>query len=70
MFGKKRVMEIIRARHRETPEKILEAIREDIDRFTENAAADDDRTAVIIKRKRHGGHHHGKGAGRGGKGAG
>ena len=51
MFGRKRVIEILRARHRQPPGEILRAILAEIDRFTGNAPADDDRTAVIIKRK-------------------
>ncbi len=51
MFGKKRIVEILRARHRQPPEEILRAILEEIERFTGGAPADDDRTAVIIKRR-------------------
>ncbi len=50
MFGKQRVVDILRARHGETPDSILRAILEQIDRFTGKAPPDDDRTAIIIKR--------------------
>lgn len=33
-----------------TAQKIIDAIRLEVNQFTENAAADDDRTVLIIKR--------------------
>jgi phosphoserine phosphatase len=50
MFGTDRVVEVLRARHRAAPDRILSALREAVAEFTGDTPAADDRTAIIIKR--------------------
>jgi serine phosphatase RsbU (regulator of sigma subunit) len=52
IFGKDRVMEIVRAHRTEDPKEILDALLEDIRSFTGGKPPEDDRTAVIIKREK------------------
>ena len=49
-FGVDRVVEVISAHRRQTPGRILTALREAVATFTEGAPAADDRTAIIVKR--------------------
>ena len=51
MFGKERIMEILRAYRTVAAEDILAALRREIDAFTGSAPPDDDCTAIIIKRQ-------------------
>ncbi len=48
-FGTDRVIEVIRANHRRSPQQILAALRETLEAFTQGAPAADDRTGIIIK---------------------
>ncbi len=52
LFGKQRLIEVLKAHHRAAPEAILAQLLDAIERFTGNAPPDDDRTAIIIKRQR------------------
>jgi len=49
-FGVDRVVEVISAHCRQTPGRILTALRDAVATFTEGAPASDDRTAIIVKR--------------------
>ena len=51
LFGKERVMDIIRSHHSDDPEQILTALINEIRIFTEDAPLEDDCTAIIIKRE-------------------
>ena len=51
MFGKERIMEVLKAHRTAAAEDILAALRGEIDAFTGSAPPDDDRTAIIIKRQ-------------------
>lgn len=48
-FGADRVVEVIRARRRESPTEIIAAIRKAVQEFTAGAPAADDRTGIVIK---------------------
>ena len=50
MFGTDRVVEVLLARHKAAPDRILSALRKAVAEFTGDTPAADDRTAVIIKR--------------------
>jgi len=50
LFGTARVEAVIQRAHAESPKAILDAIRAEVETYTQGAPADDDRTAVIIKR--------------------
>ncbi len=49
-FGTDRVIELLRAQRRESPERMLAALRQAVDAFTRGTAPGDDRTAVLVKR--------------------
>ncbi len=49
-FGAERVIELLSAHHRRSPRRIMEAIRDAVNEFTDARPASDDRTAIIIKR--------------------
>jgi len=51
LFGKERIMEVLKAYRTATAEDILAALRREIDAFTGSAPPDDDRTVIIIKRQ-------------------
>ena len=51
LFGKQRLIDVLKAHHLASPEDILAALLAEIERFTGNAPPDDDRTAIIIKRQ-------------------
>ena len=51
MFGKERIMEVLRACRTAAAEEILAALRREIDAFTGSAPPNDDCTAIIIKRQ-------------------
>ena len=51
MFGKERIMEVLRAHRTAAAADILAALRREIDAFTGSAPPDDDCTAIIIKRQ-------------------
>ena len=50
MFGTDRIITLLLQMRNRHPEKIIDAIRREVDRFTQKASADDDRTILIIKR--------------------
>jgi serine phosphatase RsbU (regulator of sigma subunit) len=51
MFGKERIMKVLRAYRTAAAEDILAALRREIDAFTGSAPPVDDCTAIIIKRQ-------------------
>ncbi len=51
LFGTNRVIEIVRQKQNCSPEKIIEAIRLEVDQFAGKEPANDDRTIIVIKRE-------------------
>jgi len=51
LFGKERVMQVLKSCQAAAAEEMLATLRREIDAFTDSAPLDDDRTAIIIKRK-------------------
>lgn len=50
LFGTDRVNELLIREQEKTAKKIIDIIRNEVNQFTENAAAGDDQTVIIIKR--------------------
>jgi serine phosphatase RsbU (regulator of sigma subunit) len=48
-FGEERVAPVFRDNHDQTAERILAALRQSVEAFTEGRPADDDRTVLIVK---------------------
>jgi len=51
LFGKQRLVEVLKTHHRGSAKEILAHLLAAIERFTGSAPPDDDRTAIIIKRQ-------------------
>jgi len=49
-FGTDRISKAMKAHRDESPRAILEAVCDELERFTDGRPAEDDRTAVILKR--------------------
>ncbi|MCZ6611792.1 MAG: SpoIIE family protein phosphatase [Planctomycetota bacterium] len=49
-FGPERVVDVLSAHHRRSPQRIMAAIRDAVNAFTDARPAGDDRTAIVIKR--------------------
>ena len=49
-FGQQRIEQIIRVNRRQSAMKIIDALRQEVDRFMGDRSADDDQTGIIIKR--------------------
>ena len=50
-FGQTRIEALIRARRKDSAEKILFTIRDELDRFLAGSMPDDDQTGIIVKRR-------------------
>ena len=50
-FGQTRVEALIRARRKDSAEKILFTIRDELERFLAGSMPDDDQTGIIVKRR-------------------
>ncbi|MHC5022484.1 MAG: SpoIIE family protein phosphatase [Planctomycetota bacterium] len=50
-FGAARVMRLIEANRQRSPDEIISALRDEVDRFTAGTPAADDRTGIVIKRR-------------------
>ena len=50
-FGPERVIDLLSVHHHRSPRRIMEALRDAVNAFTDARPAGDDRTAIIIKRK-------------------
>jgi sigma-B regulation protein RsbU (phosphoserine phosphatase) len=49
-FGQERVEQIVRVNHHLSSIKLIDAIREELDRFMGDRKAEDDQTGIIVKR--------------------
>ena len=49
-FGPERVIDVLSVHHRRSPQRIMAAVRDAVNAFTDARPASDDRTAIIIKR--------------------